>query len=95
MYAAYTDFLLRTAATGDFAEIVAALLPCMWGCSEIGRALQAAGPPAGPRCRQWIETYADPGFAELAAWSPGCWTGSPPASAFRTNLDHELAFWDA
>ena len=40
--AAYTDFLLRTAATGDFAEVVAALLPCMWGYSEIGRALQAA-----------------------------------------------------
>jgi thiaminase (transcriptional activator TenA) len=49
--AAYTDFLLRTAATGDFAELVAALLPCMWGYSEIGRALQAAGPPAEPRYR--------------------------------------------
>src|SRR5687768_15334308 len=28
---AYTDFLLRVAATGDFAELAAALLPCMWG----------------------------------------------------------------
>jgi thiaminase/transcriptional activator TenA len=45
-----------------------ALLPCMWGYSEIGRALQAAGPPAEPRYRQWVETYADPGFAELASW---------------------------
>jgi thiaminase (transcriptional activator TenA) len=34
--AAYTDFLLRTAATGDFADILAALLPCMWGYSELG-----------------------------------------------------------
>src|SRR3712207_6557755 len=25
----YTDFLLRVAATGDFAELAAALLPCM------------------------------------------------------------------
>jgi thiaminase/transcriptional activator TenA len=33
---AYTDFLLRTASLGDFAELVAALLPCMWGFSEIG-----------------------------------------------------------
>ena len=30
--AAYCDFLLRTAALGDVAELVAALLPCMWGC---------------------------------------------------------------
>jgi hypothetical protein len=28
---AYTDFLLRTATLGDFGELVAALLPCMWG----------------------------------------------------------------
>ena len=103
--AAYTDFLLRTAATGDFAEIVAALLPCMWGYSEIGRALQAAGPPAEPRYRQWVQTYADPGFAELAAWCAELLdraaAGLPPERlaacerAFRTSLDHELAFWDA
>ena len=28
--AAYTDFLLRIAATGEFVEVLAALLPCMW-----------------------------------------------------------------
>ena len=28
---AYTDFLVRTAADGDLAELVAALLPCAWG----------------------------------------------------------------
>src|SRR5918997_5852175 len=42
---AYTDFLLRIAATDDFAELAAALLPCMWGFSEIGQRLQAAGAP--------------------------------------------------
>jgi thiaminase (transcriptional activator TenA) len=102
--AAYTDFLLRTAATADFAEVLAALLPCMWGYSELGRALAAAGLPAEPRYRRWVQTYADPGFAELAAW---CATlldraaeGLPPARlaacrrAFLTSLDHELAFWD-
>jgi hypothetical protein len=28
---AYTDFLLRVAALGDYGELAAALLPCMWG----------------------------------------------------------------
>lgn len=28
---AYTDFLVRVASTGTFGDLVAALLPCMWG----------------------------------------------------------------
>ena len=62
----------------------------------------AAGRAALP---QWVETYADPGFAELAAWCAGLLdrvaAGLPPERvaacepAFRTNLDHELAFWEA
>ena len=28
---AYTDFLVRVAALGTFGDLVAALLPCMWG----------------------------------------------------------------
>jgi thiaminase (transcriptional activator TenA) len=102
--AAYTDFLLRTAATADYPEVLAALLPCMWGYSELGRAMAAAGLPTEPRYRRWVETYADPGFADLAAW---CATlldraaqGLPAASlaacqrAFTTSVRHELAFWD-
>ncbi|MDO8184035.1 thiaminase II [Conexibacter sp. JD483] len=42
---AYTDFLLRTATLGDFADLVAALLPCMWGYAEVGARLAAAQPP--------------------------------------------------
>jgi thiaminase/transcriptional activator TenA len=103
--AAYTDFLLRTAATGDFADVLAALLPCMWGYSELGRAMAAAGMPAEPRYRRWVETYADPGFAELAAWCARLLdraaAGLPAErlrqleGCFGTSLDHELAFWDA
>src|SRR6266498_3330888 len=36
--------------------------------TALGRAMAARGLPAEPRYRQWIETYADPGFAELAGW---------------------------
>ena len=102
--AAYTDFLLRTAATGEFAEIVAALLPCMWGYSELGRAMAARGLPAEPRYRHWIETYADQGFAELASWCAGLLDRATEGlgrarlnaceRAFVTALEHETAFWD-
>src|ERR687885_1971957 len=46
---AYVDFLLRTAALGDVAELAAALLPCMWGYAEIGAALARDPPPPDPR----------------------------------------------
>jgi thiaminase (transcriptional activator TenA) len=102
--AAYTDFLLRTAALGSFAEMVAALLPCMWGYSELGRAIAERGLPEERRYRQWVETYADPGFAELAAWcadlldraAEGLGEAGLEACerAFLTGLEHELAFWD-
>jgi thiaminase (transcriptional activator TenA) len=102
--AAYTDFLLRTAALGEYAEIVAALLPCMWGYSELGRAMAERGLPEEPRYRQWVETYADPDFADLAAWcadlldqaTDGLGKAQLDACerAFVTGLEHELAFWD-
>ncbi len=65
---AYTDFLLRIAATGDYAELVAALLPCMWGYSEIGLRLAKLPAPADPRFAKWIQMYSSPEFAELARW---------------------------
>jgi thiaminase/transcriptional activator TenA len=103
--AAYTDFLLRTAATAEFAEVLAALLPCMWGYAELGRSMAATGLPTEPRYRRWIQAYADPGFATLAAWCAALLDraadGLPAARlaacqrAFLTSLRHEHAFWDA
>lgn len=101
---AYTDFLVRIAATGDFAELAAALLPCMWGYSEIGLALAAGPRPAQPWLAAWIDSYADPGFANLAAWcrdlvdhlaastSPA--TQDAMEAAFMTSSRYELAFWE-
>ena len=77
--AAYTDFLLRTAATADFAEVLAALLPCMWGYSELGRALAASGLPSlatGAGSRPTPTRSSPP-------WPPGarpCLTGRPMGS---------------
>lgn len=101
---AYTDFLLRTATLGDFGELVAALLPCMWGFYEIGAALKANGVPADPLCAEWIEMYASPEFAELAAWCREVLDriadGLPEPSlqrlrdAFLTSSRYELRFWE-
>jgi len=102
--AAYTDFLLRTAALGDFAELVAALLPCMWGYAEVGERLAARGRPGHPHYDAWIDTYAAPEFAELARWcralvddlaeDAGPGLRARMQQAFLTCSRHELAFWD-
>jgi len=103
--AAYTDFLLRTAALGDYAELVAALLPCFWGYAEIGERLARAGMPDHAGYAAWIAVYADPEFQALAAWArelteaAGADAG-PGArermhAAFRASSEHELAFWEA
>ncbi|MGE3267517.1 MAG: thiaminase II [Chloroflexota bacterium] len=101
----YTDFLLRVAAIGDFSELAAALLPCMWGFSELGQRLATQPRPADARYAAWIEMYADPEFADLAEWCRGLVdrlaADAGPAqrermiSAFITSSRHELAFWDA
>ena len=101
---AYTDFLLRVAATGDFAELTAALLPCMWGFAEIGQALRARGLPADPRYAKWIEAYADPEFARLAEWCRSLVDrlaeGASPVQearlldAFLTSSRYEYLFWE-
>ena len=101
---AYTDFLLRTAALGDFAELVAALLPCMWGYSELGRRLAQAPRPADERYARWIDEYAGDDFARLAEWcrelcDAAAAEGGPETrkrmrEAFLQSSRHELAFWE-
>ena len=101
---AYTDFLVRTAATSDFAELLAALLPCMWGYSELGQALAAAGMPAEERYARWIALYADDEFATLAGWcrdlvdaaaeEAGPVTRRRMEEAFLASSRYELAFWE-
>jgi thiaminase/transcriptional activator TenA len=101
---AYTDFLIRVAATGDVAELVAALLPCMWGFAEIGQGLKARGLPAEPRYAKWVEMYADPQFGALADWCrelvDRLAAGVPDAQrrrieeAFLTSSRYEYLFWE-
>lgn len=100
----YTDFLVRTAAQGDFAELAAALLPCMWGYAEIGQALAAQGRSPDARYARWVDMYASPQFAELANWCRALVDGLGDAlgegrrarveRAFVTSSRYELAFWE-
>jgi thiaminase (transcriptional activator TenA) len=102
---AYCDFLLRTASLGDFAELVAAVLPCMWSYAEIGSHLAAGGLPDHKGYAEWIEMYAGDEFGQFAAWcreltdaaandvaGPG---RRRMHAAFRTSSEHELAFWES
>lgn len=101
---AYTDFLLRTAALGDFGELVAALLPCMWGYSELGRRLAERGCPDHELYRRWIEMYSGEDFAELAGWCRAVCDAAADGlaaagrermrRAFLASSAHELAFWE-
>lgn len=84
--------------------LAAALLPCMWGYSEIGQELKARGLPEEPRCRAWIEMYADPAFAALSDWCRALVDRLAEAAApdqrqrlidaFLTSSRYELRFWD-
>jgi thiaminase/transcriptional activator TenA len=94
--AAYCDFLLRTAALGDFSELAAAVLPCMWTYAEIGASLT----PSSERYREWIDMYASPEFAELAAWARSivdevAGDADRMTAAFTASCSHEVRFWDA
>jgi thiaminase/transcriptional activator TenA len=102
---AYTDFLVRTAATGTFGDLVAVLLPCMWGFNETARRLEADGMPDDERYAEWIGTYAGEEFSELTAWCKELMdevAADATATAreryrdrFRTSARYEYRFWDA
>jgi thiaminase/transcriptional activator TenA len=94
---AYTEFLLATAALGDVGEMAAAMTPCMRLYAHLGQALvpRATGP-----YREWVDTYADPGFEELAATLEALLdrvaADTPEVRrAYRRAMELELGFFDA
>lgn len=102
---AYTDFLVRTASHGTFGDLVAALLPCMWGFNETGNRLAARGMPEHEQYAAWIEMYAGEEFTELTSWCKAL-TNEVAADAsdaerdryrelFATSAQYEYLFWDA
>lgn len=102
---AYTDFLVRTAGLGTFGDLVAALLPCMWGFNETGRRLAEQGEPDHELYAQWIETYSGEEFTELTEWCRALMDDVAAdarerdreryGELFRTSMRYEYRFWDA
>lgn len=94
---AYTEFLLATAATADIGVVCAAMTPCMRLYAHIGVTLDADA--AGPYA-QWVQTYADPGFEEVASLLERLLDQqaddvSAARVAYRRAMRLELAFFDA
>ncbi|MGU3395147.1 thiaminase II [Priestia sp. D51] len=65
---AYTYYMLHVGQSGTLAELVAALLPCMWSYWEIGKELSEKPGANNEFYREWIEMYSSEEFGELATW---------------------------
>lgn len=66
---AYTSYMLKVAHQGSLADLVAALLPCMWSYWEIGKRLaQIDGALDHEWYGEWVRTYSSDEFGELAEW---------------------------
>ena len=94
---AYTEFLLATAGTQEPGVIYAAMTPCMRLYAWLGASLDAS--TAGPYA-QWVQTYADPGFDEIACSLERLLDeqadDTPPVrTAYRRAMRLELAFFEA
>ncbi|WP_254273063.1 thiaminase II [Haloarcula marina] len=102
---AYTDFLVRVAATGTFGDLVAALLPCMWGFNETARRLEERGRPDHEQYAAWIAMYVGEEFTDLTAWCKDLLDDVAADATeserdryrdiFRTSARYEYRFWDA
>jgi thiaminase/transcriptional activator TenA len=95
--AAYTDFLLATASLGGIGPTCAAMTPCMRLYAHLGTSLSVdrAGAYA-----EWVTTYADPGFEQLAATLEQLLdrhADDVPAvrMAYRRAMQLEVGFFDA
>jgi hydroxymethylpyrimidine/phosphomethylpyrimidine kinase len=63
----YVDHLTAASASGSYAVLAAAVLPCFWLYAEVGATLHAqfvaAGEPSAHPYAEWLRTYADEDFA--------------------------------
>lgn len=100
----YTNFLLTTATTGGYAELVAAILPCFWVYWEVGNHIASIA--TRPNSYDaWINTYADQNFGDatkrVIAITDAVAAGEDTATvermrrAFLRCTQFEWMFWDS
>lgn len=100
----YTSFLLRVAQIGSFGELIAALVPCIWGYWQVGKMLDDAGPPkSAPQYAEWIRTYASEesktvalearAICDRAAQDAAPSEIAAMSEAYITCTRYEVAFW--
>lgn len=66
---AYTHYMLHVSQNGTLAELVAALLPCMWSYWEIGKDLsKIPGSTEHAFYGEWVKMYASDEFGQLSIW---------------------------
>ncbi|MDI2033132.1 bifunctional hydroxymethylpyrimidine kinase/phosphomethylpyrimidine kinase [Paenarthrobacter nitroguajacolicus] len=106
---AYVDHLLATSASGSYAVVLAAILPCYWLYAEVGQKLHAAFVDAGASTdhpyAEWLRTYADEEFAsatraaikftDAAAIAASGRERVEMLQAFSQSCRYETAFFDA
>ncbi|MTH35454.1 thiaminase II [Paracoccus limosus] len=63
---AYTRYVLDAGFSGDFLDLVVALMPCVLGYGEIGNRLAAEAATDTPY-RDWIDTYAGAEYQQACA----------------------------
>jgi thiaminase/transcriptional activator TenA len=94
---AYTDFLLATASLGGVGLTCAAMTPCMRLYAHLGQSLAAR---AEGQYTEWVDTYADAAFEQLAATLEGLLdsTGADTPElqrAYRRAMQLEVGFFDS
>ncbi|MDL4839625.1 thiaminase II [Aquibacillus rhizosphaerae] len=102
---AYTHYMLAAGQSGSLAELVAALLPCMWSYNEIGTELNLRpGASEHELYGEWISMYSSSEFTELTNWCIGLLDelaeGKPQSELdkleeiFLHTTRFEYMFWD-
>jgi thiaminase (transcriptional activator TenA) len=103
---AYTRYMLHVAQNGSLAELVSALLPCMWSYWEIGKMLAKnySDSLEHPLYGEWIKMYSSDEFGSLALWLidllDNLTDGKPVRELqiieehFLTTSRFEYMFWD-
>jgi thiaminase/transcriptional activator TenA len=102
---AYVSFLHSVALTGDYADLVAAVLPCYWVYQHVGSHIDAeVGDLQSHPYKKWIATYSDAEFAASVDAAKGIADrvakDRPDSVGRMTELfvrasEYEWMFWDA